>query len=80
MCEIDITDVVYRHDSFPVAIGMFIHACVMDIGPQHENGQSPFEVTGDGWKLVGFMVKSKTKWILNIEDDTLAVLFKLKWL
>jgi hypothetical protein len=80
MYVIDVTDFMYASYSFPYGAQAVIEFLVENIGKQHEHCQTPFHFTGEGWTFVGDMKDSGTRWIVNIEDDTSAVLFKLKWL
>ena len=79
MFEIDVTEFMYDAYSFPVGAQRVIDFLVENIGKQDVNCQSAFSFSGDGWTFIGYMTNSGTKWKVNIEDDTLAVLFKLKW-
>jgi hypothetical protein len=62
---------------------------IQNIGPQLEKVKG-YESVGSGWSLdatpPGFLKKNHTLdivaplWILSIEDDALALQFKLTWL
>jgi hypothetical protein len=55
-------------------------ALKMDIGPQHDSGQMLFSYSGVGWTIEVEFTQGGHTWYVNIDDDTLAVAFKLKWL
>ena len=80
MAIIDVTEYMYSSYSFPIGAQNLINILIENVGKQHDRMQSPFNFSGDGWSIIGNMMDTGTKWIVNIEDDTLAVLFKLKWL
>jgi uncharacterized membrane protein len=65
---------------------------INEVGIQHEY-KSQYQLSGDGWWISaqsrnrGISAQSRTrlitdpiKWELYIQDDNLALMFKLKWL
>jgi hypothetical protein len=76
----DISDYMYNGDQFITSLFVLRDILVAEIGPQTEHTQGPFHISGDGWWLSATLIKSRTIWELYIQDDNLALMFKLKWL
>jgi len=56
---------------------------INEVGIQHEY-KSQYQLSGDGWWISAQsrnrLVTDPIKWELYIQDDNLALMFKLKWL
>jgi hypothetical protein len=57
---------------------------VVDVGVQQSfssvNWRDNWRLSGDGWKIDAKLFADRTEWELYIQDDNLALMFKLKWL
>jgi hypothetical protein len=78
--KFDITDYIKTNNSSTILNSLISlrNILVNDIGPQHLSGPSAWETSGEGW-VINFWPEA-AKWELYIQDDNLALMFKLKWL
>jgi hypothetical protein len=76
----NVSDYIAQGDQFITGLTALRDRLVDEIGPQNDNSQSPWGISGAGWWLEATLLRGTTKWELYIQDDNLALMFKLKWL
>jgi hypothetical protein len=76
----NITEYIAQGDQFIISLTALQDILIAEIGPQNVNSQSPWGISGAGWWVEATLMRGTTKWELYIQDDNLALMFKLRWL
>jgi len=78
--KFNITDYIKTNNSSTILNSLISlsNILVNDIGPQHLSSPCAWETSGEGW-AINFWPET-AEWELYIQDDNLALMFKLKWL